>query len=120
MLRVDDIGGLFGGLIFTWFGGPNWKVEGIFPSFQLVDERESRDVLLAALHVPLTLTGAGAVSAADRKRLTESGAIGAPEDLDDLIAAGLAAGLLTPIGRELVVTAAGEQWLDGGTVARRA
>jgi len=76
------------------------------------------DVLLAALHVPLTLTGAGAVSAADRKRLTESGAIGAPEDLDDLIAAGLAAGLLTPIGRELVVTAAGEQWLDGGTVAR--
>lgn len=76
------------------------------------------DVLLAALHVPLTLTGAGAVSAADRKRLTESGAIGAPEDLDDLIAAGLAAELLTPIGRELVVTAAGEQWLDGGTVAR--
>lgn len=76
------------------------------------------DVLLAALHVPLTLTGAGAVSAADRKRLTESGAIGAPEDLDDLIAAGLAAGLLTPIGRELVVTATGEQWLDGGTVAR--
>lgn len=76
------------------------------------------DVLLAALHVPLTLTGAGAVSAVDRKRLTESGAIGAPEDLDDLIAAGLAAELLTPIGRELVVTAAGEQWLDGGTVAR--
>lgn len=76
------------------------------------------DVLLAALHVPLTLTGAGAVSAADRKRLTESGAIGAPEDLDHLIAAGLAAGLLTPIGRELVVTATGEQWLDGGTVAR--
>lgn len=76
------------------------------------------DVLLAALHVPLTRTGAGAVSAADRKRLTEMGAIGAPEDLDDLIAAGEAAELLTPIGRELVVTAAGEQWLDGGTVAR--
>ncbi len=76
------------------------------------------DVLLAALHVPLTRTGAGAVSAADRKRLTESGAIGAPEDLDDLIAAGEAAELLAPIGRELVVTTAGEQWLDGGTVAR--
>lgn len=76
------------------------------------------DVLLAALHVPLTRTGAGAVSAADRKRLTESGAIGAPEDLDDLIAGGEAAQLLTPIGREIVVTAAGEQWLDGGTVAR--
>lgn len=76
------------------------------------------DVLLAALHVPLTRTGAGAVSATDRKRLTESGAIGAPEHLDDLISAAEAAELLTPIGRELVVTAAGERWLDGGTVAR--
>lgn len=76
------------------------------------------DVLLAALHVPLTRTGAGAVSAADRKRLAESGAIGKPEDLDDLITAAEAAGLLTPIGRELIVTASGEQWLDGGTVAR--
>ena len=51
------IGGLFGGLIFTWFGGPNWKVEGIFPSFQLVDERESRDVLLAALAVLVPFVG---------------------------------------------------------------
>ena len=51
------IGGLFGGLIFTWFGGPNWKVEGIFPSFQLVDERETRDVLLAVLAVLVPFVG---------------------------------------------------------------
>jgi len=51
------VGGLFGGLIFTWFGGPNWKVEGIFPSFQLVDEREGRDVLLAALTVLVPFVG---------------------------------------------------------------
>jgi len=42
------IGGLLGGLIFSWFAGPRWKVEGIYPTFQLVDERELRDVLFGA------------------------------------------------------------------------
>lgn len=51
------IGGLFGGLIFTWFGGPSWKVEGIFPSFSLVDERTAQDVLLAAAAVLFPFVG---------------------------------------------------------------
>lgn len=76
------------------------------------------DVLLTALHLPLVRTGAGAVSAADRKRLTESGAIGAPEDLDDLVTAAEAAGLVALRGRELLVTATGERWLDLGTPER--
>jgi rhomboid protease GluP len=54
------VGGLFGGLIFAWFGGPNWKVEGIYPFFQLVDERESRDTLLAALAVLVPFVGLAA------------------------------------------------------------
>jgi rhomboid protease GluP len=45
------VGGLFGGLIFAWFGGPNWKVEGFHPIFRLVDERTAQDVFLAALAV---------------------------------------------------------------------
>jgi len=34
------VGGLAGGLLFTWFGGPRWKVEGNYPSLFLVDERQ--------------------------------------------------------------------------------
>lgn len=43
------IGGLLGGLIFTWFAGPRWQVEGIYPALQLVDQRELRDVVTGAL-----------------------------------------------------------------------
>lgn len=45
------IGGLFGGLIFTWFGGPLWHVEGIYPLLRLVDKREKRDVIVGAAAV---------------------------------------------------------------------
>jgi rhomboid protease GluP len=39
------VGGLLGGLMFTWFAGPVWGVEGIHPMFQLVDKRSSREVV---------------------------------------------------------------------------
>jgi rhomboid protease GluP len=45
------IGGLLGGLIFTWFAGPVWEVEGIQPMLQLVDRRELREVLTGAATV---------------------------------------------------------------------
>jgi rhomboid protease GluP len=45
------IGGLFGGLIFTWFSGPNWKLEGIHPTFQLTDERTTQDIFMGLLAV---------------------------------------------------------------------
>ena len=41
------VGGLMGGLIFAWFAGPHWKVEGIFPNLHIVDQREPRDVIVA-------------------------------------------------------------------------
>jgi rhomboid protease GluP len=40
------IGGLVGGLIFAWFAGPRWELEGVFPNLQLVDQREGREVIL--------------------------------------------------------------------------
>lgn len=76
------------------------------------------DVLLAGLHTPLARTGAGAVSAADRRRLTDSGALGSTDDLDDLIAAAHAAGLIRPEGREWTVTTAGAEWLEESTTRR--
>jgi rhomboid protease GluP len=45
------IGGLLGGLIFTWFAGPVWEIEGIQPTLQLVDQRPSREVIIGAATV---------------------------------------------------------------------
>jgi rhomboid protease GluP len=42
------VGGLMGGLIFAWFAGPHWKVEGLLPDLQVVDQREPRDVIVGA------------------------------------------------------------------------
>ena len=42
------VGGLLGGAVFTWFAGPLWEVEGIFPNLQLADTREFHDVSLGA------------------------------------------------------------------------
>jgi rhomboid protease GluP len=42
------IGGLLGGVTFAWFAGPRWEVEGVYPVFRLVDEREWREVLFGA------------------------------------------------------------------------
>jgi rhomboid protease GluP len=56
------IGGLLGGLLFAWFGGPRWKVEGFYPSVKLVDEREGHGALAGTVSVllffiPLTVLG---------------------------------------------------------------
>ncbi len=45
------IGGLLGGLIFAALGGPRWEVEGAYPLVQLVDRRNMRDAITAALVV---------------------------------------------------------------------
>jgi len=47
------IGGLLGGLIFTFFAGPRFEVEGIYPALHLVDTREAREVLTGAAAVIL-------------------------------------------------------------------
>ena len=51
--NFGHIGGLLGGLLFTWFGGPRWKVEGIYPMLSLVDEREGRGALAGTTAVLL-------------------------------------------------------------------
>ncbi|MCR2762514.1 helicase-associated domain-containing protein [Microbacterium sp. zg.B48] len=76
------------------------------------------DVLLAGLHTPLARTGTGAVSAVDRRRLTDAGVLGSAEDIDDLVAAAEAGGLVVPVGREWVVTDAGTEWLEATTTRR--
>ena len=55
------IGGLLGGLVFTWFSGPLWEVEGVYPLLRLVDSRAGgREVVLGAA-VVLLIFGALAI-----------------------------------------------------------
>ena len=43
------LGGLIGGTLFAWFGGPILSLDGIYPTLSLVDKRETREVVLAGL-----------------------------------------------------------------------
>jgi rhomboid protease GluP len=54
------VGGLLGGLVFAWFAGPMWEVQGLMPSLRLVDKREPRDVITGAA-VVILIFGALAV-----------------------------------------------------------
>jgi rhomboid protease GluP len=46
--NAGHIGGLIGGLMFTWFSSPLWEIEGIQPYLQMVDRRPSREVITGA------------------------------------------------------------------------
>jgi rhomboid protease GluP len=45
------IGGLIGGALFAWLGGPLLKLEGFFPSFSIIDRREPGQVMFAGFVV---------------------------------------------------------------------
>jgi rhomboid protease GluP len=60
--NFGHLGGLLGGVLFTWFGGPRWKMEGFYPSIRLIDEREGHGAFTGTLAVllffiPLTVLG---------------------------------------------------------------
>ena len=60
--NFGHLGGMLSGLIFTWFGGPRWKLEGFTPSLKLVDEREGHGAFAGSIAVllffiPLTALG---------------------------------------------------------------
>jgi rhomboid protease GluP len=60
--NFGHLGGILGGVLFTWFGGPRWKLEGFSPSVRLVDEREGHGALAGTVAVllffiPLTALG---------------------------------------------------------------
>jgi rhomboid protease GluP len=47
------IGGLLGGVLFAWFGGPVLQVGGAYPDLEMVDTRSTNSVILAGLGVLL-------------------------------------------------------------------
>ncbi|WP_345799831.1 helicase-associated domain-containing protein [Microbacterium sp. AZCO] len=76
------------------------------------------DLLVATEHTPLARTGTGAVSAVDRRRLTDAGAVESPEELDDLVRVADAAHLLDAVDREWIVSEDAERWLESSTAQR--
>ena len=55
--NFGHIGGLLGGLMFSWFAGPLWDVEEIYPAFQFVDKRPTREIMIGAALVVLVFGG---------------------------------------------------------------
>ena len=47
------VGGLMGGLIFAWFAGPHWEVQGIAPNLHVEDLREPREVIVGVAVVTI-------------------------------------------------------------------
>jgi rhomboid protease GluP len=45
------IGGLIGGTLFAWFGGPLYKRQGLFQPYAVVDVRTPREVIVAGVGV---------------------------------------------------------------------
>jgi rhomboid protease GluP len=61
------IGGLLGGVLFGWFAGPVLKVEGVYPSLAVVDQRQPGDVLRAGFSEGLLFTLVAAATIFIRK-----------------------------------------------------
>jgi rhomboid protease GluP len=55
--NFGHLGGLIGGAIFAWFAGPQWTLEGIYPSARFVDQRSPSQVQLGAVLVLLLFGG---------------------------------------------------------------
>jgi len=55
------IGGLMGGLIFAWFAGPHWEVQGLSPNMQVVDVREAREVVVGVAVVTIIFSTLAAI-----------------------------------------------------------
>jgi len=51
--NMGHIGGLLGGLIFTWFAGPVWEVQGIPPMLELADKRSMNETIVGTATVLL-------------------------------------------------------------------
>lgn len=54
------IGGLIGGALFAWYAGPLIRVEGFYPPYRLVDERDSGEALRAGLAIAALFVFLGA------------------------------------------------------------
>lgn len=76
------------------------------------------DIVVLADRTPLGRIGSGALSAGDRRRLLEAGAVEDAADADGIVAIAQAAGLLAATERHWLRTDAAAQWLRRSTADR--
>lgn len=60
--NFGHLGGLIGGTLFAWLGGPVLAVKNDYPGLSIVDTRESRDAVVAGLIVAIVFGGLAAVT----------------------------------------------------------
>ncbi|MRH29373.1 hypothetical protein GH740_08585 [Microbacterium sp. SYP-A9085] len=80
--------------------------------------RALTDLVAHAADQPVPVTGAGAVTAVERRALIEHRIVADGAELDDLLALASAAGLLTLADRAWRLTETGAAWLPGAVVGR--
>jgi rhomboid protease GluP len=56
--NMGHVGGLLGGVLFAWFAGPLWEIEGLPPILRVVDRRDSVQIQLAAIGVTVLFIAA--------------------------------------------------------------
>jgi rhomboid protease GluP len=56
--NMGHVGGLLGGVLFAWFAGPLWDIEGLPPILHVVDRRDSVQIQIAAIGVTLLFVAA--------------------------------------------------------------
>jgi len=60
--NFGHLGGLLGGTLFAWLGGPVLAVKNDYPGLSVVDTREPRDAVVAGLIVAIVFGGLAAVT----------------------------------------------------------
>jgi len=80
--------------------------------------RTLTDIVALNRDQPVAVTGVGAVTAVDRRRLIDAHIVPTASELDDLLALAADAGLMVLAGREWLVTETGDAWLPGDLVTR--
>ncbi|WP_029146177.1 helicase-associated domain-containing protein [Microbacterium luticocti] len=80
--------------------------------------RAVTDLVARAADDPVNVTGTGAITAVDRRRLVDGHLVESPAELDDLVALAADARLLALVDRQWRQTTVGAAWLRG-TIADR-
>ncbi|MGI6877816.1 helicase-associated domain-containing protein [Microbacterium sp. gxy059] len=76
------------------------------------------DLLIGAHAAPLARVGSGSLGAAERRRLVEAGVASSPDEIDLLVRAARAIGLLRAEDRRILVTRSGAAWVRLATPDR--
>nr|WP_274637456.1 helicase-associated domain-containing protein [Microbacterium bovistercoris] len=97
---------------------PDVRARALLAEHAAAATRAVTDIVALSADQPLAVTGGGAVTAVDRRRLVDTHVVRDGDELDDLLRLAADAGLLVPVDRAWRVAVAGDAWLPGSTTQR--